>query len=123
MWPQDSEPTGDYVEIVRDYHFAYDILQGSITFGVPYDVRSIMHYNSQGFSSNGQPTILTKVRIRLLAEAKNFPNCHPVRPELEPHQRLEAIPLNRNPNLEINYLKTCYIFFKICLPQQLTWPP
>ncbi|ODM96743.1 Zinc metalloproteinase nas-14 [Orchesella cincta] len=30
------------------------------TYGVPYNVRSIMHYDSYAFSANGQPTMLAK---------------------------------------------------------------
>jgi len=125
VWPQDSNPTGDYVEIMRggadtgcwsylgrlggrqelnlqfngciakyivihesihalgydheqcrtdrddhvnvlydnitpEYRFAFDISQGSTTFGVPYDISSIMQYASTSFSSNGQPTIVAK---------------------------------------------------------------
>lgn len=32
------------------------------TFNVPYNTRSIMHYNSHDFSNNGQPTITAKVK-------------------------------------------------------------
>ncbi|OXA60964.1 astacin [Folsomia candida] len=125
MWPQDSNPTGDYVEIMRGgsgsgcwawvgrlggrqdlnlqfdgciykhivqhecihalgyYHeqsrpdrddhvnilwnnvipdtsHNFDKMDDTTTFGVPYDTRSIMHYDSYAFSSNGQPTILAK---------------------------------------------------------------
>lgn len=31
------------------------------TFNVPYNYRSIMHYDSGAFSSNGQPTMISKV--------------------------------------------------------------
>jgi len=30
------------------------------TFGVPYNIKSIMHYDGYGFSSNGQPTMVAK---------------------------------------------------------------
>jgi len=33
------------------------------TFGVGYDINSIMHYGGYDFSSNGQPTITAHVRI------------------------------------------------------------
>jgi hypothetical protein len=125
MWPQDSNPTGDYVEIIRgpadsgcwayvgrqggrqdlnlqhngcihkyivqhesihalgylheqsrpdrddhvnilwnniipDYQYAFDKEDSSLTFGVPYDILSVMHYESYAFTQNGQPTIVGK---------------------------------------------------------------
>jgi len=125
IWPQDSNPTGDYVEIIRgasgsgcwsyvgriggrqdlnlqqdgciykyvvqhemihalgyfheqsradrDAHvnilwnniqeglaYAFEIEPNTDTFNVPYDTSSIMHYASDAFSNNGQPTILRK---------------------------------------------------------------
>jgi len=125
MWPQDPNPTGDYVEIMRggggsgcwsyvgrlggrqdlnlqfdgciykdivqhesihalgyfheqsrpdrddhvnvlwqnihpDMAYNFDKMMDTSTFNVPYDIRSIMHYDSYAFSNNGQPTLLAK---------------------------------------------------------------
>lgn len=32
------------------------------SFGVPYNIQSIMHYDNLAFSKNGQPTIKAKVK-------------------------------------------------------------
>ncbi|CAL8117688.1 unnamed protein product [Orchesella dallaii] len=57
----------DYVNIlwqnvIPGLEYAFDKYPTSevTTFGVPYNVRSIMHYDSGAFSSNGQPTMQAK---------------------------------------------------------------
>jgi hypothetical protein len=37
--------------------------EGSSTFNVPYDIKSIMHYWGTAFSKNRQPTMVSKVEI------------------------------------------------------------
>jgi hypothetical protein len=56
-----------YVDILLDnvepaYQFAFDLLSDSeyTTYGQRYDTTSIMHYNQQAFSKNGQDTIRSK---------------------------------------------------------------
>jgi len=44
--------------------FNFDIHKGSVTFGIPYDIKSIMHYESIAFTKNGNATILQKVSLR-----------------------------------------------------------
>ena len=46
--------------------YNFDRLDDTSTFNVPYDTRSIMHYDSYAFSQNGQPTLLGKVLIIII---------------------------------------------------------
>ncbi|ODM99660.1 Meprin A subunit beta [Orchesella cincta] len=55
----------DYVDILWDNidfgeEYNFQMVNKSKTFGVPYNTNSIMHYDSDAFSWNGKPTILTK---------------------------------------------------------------
>lgn len=49
---------------------------------------------------------LTHFRVRLLPQAEDFPECHPIRPDVrllgkfQPHQRLEGAPFHAKPNLD-----------------------
>ncbi|XP_049593675.1 astacin-like metalloendopeptidase isoform X1 [Syngnathus scovelli] len=47
--------------IMQGHHKNFEIQPGE-TFQLPYDLPSIMHYGSNFFSANGQPTIVAKVR-------------------------------------------------------------
>ncbi|OXA49215.1 zinc metalloproteinase nas-4 [Folsomia candida] len=40
--------------------YQYKVYSGSLTFGVPYDTQSIMHYGSYDFSKYGNPTMRKK---------------------------------------------------------------
>ncbi|XP_019745679.1 blastula protease 10 [Hippocampus comes] len=55
-----------YITIVPDNimrgHQKNFFIQRGETFQLPYDLPSIMHYGSTFFSSNGEPTIVAKVR-------------------------------------------------------------
>lgn len=42
--------------------YNFNIAKGSLTYGVPYNTKSIMQYDSYAFSKNGEPTMLKKVK-------------------------------------------------------------
>lgn len=49
--------------VVEPYKHNFDKIPSSLTFGVPYDGLSIMHYPEDAFSKNKKPTIISKVGI------------------------------------------------------------
>lgn len=49
------------IELGREYNFEKRSGRSYSSFGIAYNPRSIMHYNTYDFSKNGQPTITTKV--------------------------------------------------------------
>ena len=49
--------------IIGEKHFNFKKQKNSLTFGVPYDGLSIMHYKAKAFSKNGGPTIISLVII------------------------------------------------------------
>ena len=44
---------------IEDTRYNFEILSGD-TMGYPYDYNSIMHYEGDAFSINGQPTMVPK---------------------------------------------------------------
>ena len=59
-----------YVKIIKEniisgYESQFDRADGSKTFGVPYDGRSVMHYSRKAFSNNTKDTIQSIVNIFL----------------------------------------------------------
>ncbi|TRY73426.1 hypothetical protein TCAL_05538 [Tigriopus californicus] len=64
---EQSRPDRDlYVTVVLDnvldtYRRNFEKMPNSLTFGVPYDGLSIMHYPDRAFSKNGKPTIISKI--------------------------------------------------------------
>lgn len=73
MHEQNREERDQYIDVVypnimRGYESNFvKAAKGSTSgFGVGYDYGSVMHYSAQAFSSNGQPTIRTKVNNCLL---------------------------------------------------------
>lgn len=70
MHEQNREERDQYIDvmypnIMRGYESNFIKAQKGSTsgFGVGYDYGSVMHYSAQAFSSNGQPTIRTKVNF------------------------------------------------------------
>lgn len=70
MHEQNREERDQYIDVVypnimRGYESNFvKASKGSTSgFGVPYDYGSVMHYSASAFSSNGQPTIRTKVCV------------------------------------------------------------
>lgn len=64
----DRPDRDDYVNIFwqnilpgLEFAFAKDSPKYFTTFDVPYNYRSIMHYDGRAFSKNGQSTIVAKV--------------------------------------------------------------
>ena len=48
--------------IRKDYHYAYKKWPNTLTYGVPYDCKSIMHYPTYAFAKAfGKPTMKSKV--------------------------------------------------------------
>jgi len=53
-----------FVCFIDQAHNFY-IANGSLTFGIAYDVRSIMHYQSDSFNKPGTYTIVEKVSLSI----------------------------------------------------------
>jgi len=73
FWHEQSRADRDsfvritYNNIMDGYAYAFDREDNSQTFNLPYDLNSIMHYDNNAFSKNGQPTIVAINGQRLLA--------------------------------------------------------
>jgi len=73
FWHEQSRPDRDnfvtvnYANIQTGLAYAFDIEANTQMFGLSYDVDSIMHYDNYAFSNNGQPTIVAKSGLKLLA--------------------------------------------------------
>jgi hypothetical protein len=68
FWHEQSSPDRDNYVVVnwdnikpdKKHNFKKQLHQDANQMGVPYDLKSIMHYNSGAFSKNGKPTIVGK---------------------------------------------------------------
>ncbi|XP_044739805.1 zinc metalloproteinase nas-4 [Chrysoperla carnea] len=56
----------------RENNFQKSKKEDTKNFDVPYDYRSVMHYSANAFSSNNQPTIVTKIRGVELGQREGF---------------------------------------------------
>ena len=70
FWHEQSRPDRDeyvrinFENIIRSRHRVFDKQRTSLTFGLPYDGLSVMHYEHWGFANPGKSAISSKVSIR-----------------------------------------------------------
>ncbi|XP_075218949.1 zinc metalloproteinase nas-7-like [Lycorma delicatula] len=73
-WERDKHVTVNYknIESGRESNFEKAKKQMTDNQGVGYDYRSVMHYSSNAFSKNGQPTIVPKISGVTLGQRDNL---------------------------------------------------
>ena len=69
FYHEQSRPDRDkYVKVVKENvnprtMVNFKLAKNALTFGVPYDALSIMHYSYKAFSKNGKATMESMVRL------------------------------------------------------------
>ena len=66
----------NFNNIRDDYDYNFQKHEGSLTYDVPYDAKSVMHYSSKAFTKdNNLYTITSKVKMTIQIEDLMLASC------------------------------------------------